>query len=269
MRTAVLGHVEWVDFLRVDRLPRSGAIAAAGDFWEEPAGGGGVAAVQLAKLAGECTLFTALGEDDRARRSRELLAGLGVRVEAAARAEPQRRAITFVEASGERTIITAGPRLSARGDDPLPWAEFERIDAVYVCATDAAALRLARRARILVATSRILPVLREAAVVIDALVGSANDASERYERGDLQPPPKLVVRTNGAKGGEYWTSGGSVTRYDASPVPGPIVDTYGAGDSFAAGLAFALAEGRKTEDAVAFAGRCGAAALTRRGAFAG
>lgn len=266
MRTAVLGHVEWVDFLRVDRVPKSGAIVNASEAWEEPAGGGGVAAVRLAALSGDCVLFTALGDDERGRRSRERLAARGVRVEAAERREPQRRAVTLVEASGERTIITAGARLAAAGSDPLPWPEFERIDAVYVCAADAAALRLARRARVLVATARVLPLLREASVVIDALVGSANDPSERYQRGDLHPPPKLVVRTNGAKGGEYWASGGGVHRYAPAQVPGPVVDAYGAGDSFAAGLAFALGEGREPAEAVAFAAAQGALALTRRGA---
>src|SRR5438874_2096280 len=61
MRTAVLGHIEWVDFVRVERLPRSGEILRALEAWEEPAGGGGVSAGQLAELAGACTLYTALG----------------------------------------------------------------------------------------------------------------------------------------------------------------------------------------------------------------
>src|SRR5262245_56160540 len=80
MRTAVLGHVEWVDFVRVAAMPRPGEIVRALDAWEEPAGGGGVAAVQLAKLAGTCTLFTALGEDERGRRVRKELPHHGVRV---------------------------------------------------------------------------------------------------------------------------------------------------------------------------------------------
>ncbi|HUE39952.1 MAG TPA: PfkB family carbohydrate kinase, partial [Candidatus Binatia bacterium] len=90
LRAAVLGHVEWVDFVRVERLPRSGEIVRAVDAWEEPAGGGGVAAGQLAKLAGSCTLYTALGNDDRGRRARDELAKHGVRVAAATRAEAQR-----------------------------------------------------------------------------------------------------------------------------------------------------------------------------------
>jgi ribokinase len=48
-----------------------------------------------------------------------------------------------------------------------------------------------------------------------------------------------------------------------------VVDAYGCGDSFAAGLAYALAETGAAEAAIAFAARCGAAALTGRGAFQG
>jgi ribokinase len=40
------------------------------------------------------------------------------------------------------------------------------------------------------------------------------------------------------------------------------MDAYGCGDSFAAGLGFALAEGKEPVEAVAFAARCGAACLT-------
>jgi len=269
MRAAVLGHVEWIDFVRVERLPRAGDIIRALEAWEEPAGGGGVAAGQLAELAGEATLFTALGNDERGRRARELLPRVSVRVQAATRDEPQRRGVTFTEAGGERTITVIGARIAACASDPLPWHEFAGMDAVYICAGDAAAVRLARRARVVVATARILPILREAAVELDALVGSRNDPSEVYSDGDLTPPPKLVVRTDGSRGGEYWRAGEPAQPYAPEPLPGLLVDTYGAGDSFAAGLAYGLATESSPEEAIVLASRCGARALTRRGAFGG
>ncbi|MEA2389120.1 MAG: ribokinase, partial [Thermoleophilaceae bacterium] len=68
MRTAVIGHVEWIEFASVARVPATGEIVAARRTWTEPAGGGAVAAVQLARLAGECTLYTALGDDEIGRR---------------------------------------------------------------------------------------------------------------------------------------------------------------------------------------------------------
>jgi ribokinase len=269
MRAAVLGHVEWVEFVRVDRLPTAGEIARATDAWEGPAGGGAVAAAQLAKLAGGAVLYTALGDDDRGRGAPALLEAEGVRVAAAWRTEATRRAVTFVDGGGERTITVIGPRLEPRAGDPLPWDELPAKDAVYVCAADPAAIRLARRARVVVASSRIIvPALAEAGVALDAIVGSARDPSEVYRDGDLDPPPRLVVRTEGAGGGTYREDGGREERYDAAPAPGPLVDTYGCGDSFAAGLAFALADGRGTVDAIAFAARCGAAVATGRGPYA-
>ena len=64
MRVAVVGHVEWVEFARVDHVPVPGEIVHALETWEEPAGGGAVAAVQLSRLAGECLFLTALGDDE-------------------------------------------------------------------------------------------------------------------------------------------------------------------------------------------------------------
>ena len=41
MRVAVVGHVEWIWFGAVDRIPAPGEIAHATDDWEEPGGGWG------------------------------------------------------------------------------------------------------------------------------------------------------------------------------------------------------------------------------------
>src|SRR5207253_3413509 len=57
MRAAVIGHVEWIEFARVERVPVAGEIVHALEAWEEPGGGGSVAAVQLSKLAEEVTFF--------------------------------------------------------------------------------------------------------------------------------------------------------------------------------------------------------------------
>ncbi len=135
------------------------------------------------------------------------------------------------------------------------------MDAVLFIAGDADALRRARRARVLTATAREIEMLRSGAVELDALVGSGEDEAERYHPGDLDPEPKLVVTTSGALGG--WMQPGGP--YVAAPLPGPREDAYGCGDSFMAGLTYALGAGLEGHDAVAFAARCGAAALTGRG----
>src|SRR4051794_13944540 len=161
MRVAVVGHVEWVEFARVERMPAPGEIVHALEVWEEPAGGGAVAAVQLARLAGECLFLTALGDDDLGHTAKRGLEALGVPVEAAWRSGPQRRASAQGEADAERTTRVRGAGMGPRGDAPLPWAGLDGLDAVSFPAGDPAALRAARAARRLVATVRAGEVLTD------------------------------------------------------------------------------------------------------------
>jgi ribokinase len=245
-----------------------GEIIDAPSTWAEPAGGGAVAAGQLLKLAGEVDFFVAVGNDELGARTRTALEELGLRVHAAVRDEPQRRAFTFVDAEGERTITSLGKKLHPHGTDPLPWEKLAELDAVYFSAGDADALRAARQARVLVATARELPTLVAAGVQLDVLVRSGRDPSEAYEPGLLDPEPHMIVSTMGRDGGSY-VAGDDSGSWAAAEPRGPIVNAYGAGDSFAAGLAFALARGDGTEQALAFAAECGAAAMTGRGAYDG
>ncbi len=264
MRAAVIGHVEWIDFLRVESVPKPGEIVHVSEAWEEAAGGGAVAAVQLVNLGCETMFFTALGDDERGRRSAEQLAGQGVALHAAWVGERQRRGVTYVDDAGERTITVMGEKLRPRGDDDsLPWEQLHRCDCVYFTGGDVQALMKARHAAALVATARELPTLRRAGVELDALVASATDAGERYQPGDLDPAPRLVVATSGRLGG--WAQPGGP--FAAAAPPAPVVDAYGAGDCFAAGLAFALGRGDEPRDAIALAARCGANVVTGRGPY--
>ena len=72
----------------------------------------------------------------------------------------------------------------------------------------------------------------------------------------------LVVRTHGSLGSRV----GDV-HYAAAEAPGAIADTYGAGDSFAAALCFALARGDSQDEALDLAARAGAAVVTGRGPY--
>ena len=266
MRVAVVGHVEWVEFARVDRVPQPGEIVHAHETWWEPAGGGGVAAVQLARMAGSADLFTAVGDDELGHHTKDALAPFGVRVHAAFRDRHTRRAFTFLDADSERTITTIGERIEANAADPLPWEDLTGADGVYVTAGGRGALEAARRARVVVATSRILPKLVRTRIPLDALVGSGSDPSEAFQFGSMDPRPGLEVLTAGRDGGRYRTASGETGSFQAVPVLGPAGDTYGAGDSFAAGLTFALASGMAVDEALAFAAKQGAEAMTRRGA---
>jgi ribokinase len=267
MRVAVVGHSEWVTFAQVHAIPGPGDIIHSGPFWDEPAGGGAVASVELARLAGSSTFFTALGNDSPATALVKAMTRFQVNVEAIRRPEPHPRAFTFLDPEGERTITVLGAGLKPRGEEPLPWEELARMDAVYFVSGDVTALRHARRAKVLVATARVLPVLSEARVSLDVLVHSSADAGEQYEEGSLEVPPAAVVSTEGSRGGRWRTASGEAGRYPAVPIPGERQDAYGAGDSFAAGLTFALGRGDSLSLALEQAARSGAAAFARRGAL--
>jgi ribokinase len=269
VKVAVVGHVEWIEFARVERVPAPGEIVHALESWEEPGGGGAVAAVQLARLARDCLFLTALGDDELGHRAERELMALGVRVEAVWRPAPQRRAFVFTDAHAERTITVMGDRVGPRGADPLPWPELADVDGVYFTAGDADAVRAARAARMLVSTARTIRPLAEADAQIDMLVASSRDVGERYTHGDIEPPPHLVAWTAGAAGGWVEAPDGTRTDWTAAPLPGPPVDAYGAGDSFAAGLTYGLAAGRSSEEALAIGAQCGAACVTGRGPYAG
>jgi ribokinase len=274
-RVGVVGHVEWVHFAVVARVPPAGAIVHARESFSEPAGGGAVAAVQLRKLAGAATFLTAIGSDGAGRRTAERLRDhYGVTLHAAAREAPQRRTFTFLDDDGERTITVLGERIVPVGADPLPWAALGDLDAIYLTGGDAGAVRAARAARVLVATPRALEALAGSGVTLDVLVGSAHDPGEVYGAGMLDPEPRVVVRTRGAAGGEWTTTGSDdggprSGSWRATPLPGDPVDAYGCGDSFAAGLTYGLGAGKALEDAIELGARCGAACLCGRGPYAG
>jgi len=266
-KVAVVGHVEWVQFARVPHVPLAGEVIHAHDAFEEPAGGGAVAAVQLARLAGGATFVTALGDDELGVRSTGRLHELCVDVQAARRPVATRRAVTLVDEVDERTIITLGPRLEPTAeDDDLPWEALGEKDAVYFTAGDLGALRAARAARVLVASPRAGEALGQG-VELDALVLSGEDVIERGQAARAQGDARLVVFTEGARGGSYRERSGREGRWAAVAPVADAVDSYGCGDSFAAGLTYGLGAGLEVPAALALAARCGAMCLTGHGPY--
>lgn len=264
----MVGHVEWVQFARVSHVPRAGEVVHARDTFEEPAGGGAVAAVQLARLAGGALLLTALGEDEHGRRSLERLRELGVEVRVSWRAARTRRALTLVDDAGERTITTFGERLEPRaGDTELRWDELADLDAVFFTAGDVGALRAVRRAsRIVVASPRAREALGHG-VGLDALVLSREDEIERGAALRAQDETALLVMTEGERGGSYRERSGDGGRWSAVPPPAKPVDSYGCGDSFAAGVTYGLGDGLTVADSLRLGAGCGAVCLTGHGPY--
>ena len=260
LRVGVIGHVEHVTLGRVPAVPDAGDIAhLEGPVWF-PGGGGGITFFQLMQSGSEVHLFTALGNDEAAAQVEAKLAATPAVVHAARRDQPHTRDVVMIDARGERTIVVVGEPLHPRADDPLPWERLAELDAVYFTAQDPAVLRLARRARILVATARRREAIRGAGVTLDGIIGSHADPRESSARRDYDPAPTAVVMTEGSKGGIVETASGT-TRFNAAPVESVLGGAYGAGDSFAGAFVHFLGLGCPAAEAAQRASPFGAAVL--------
>lgn len=264
-RIAVIGHVEWVLQARSREPLERGAIVQLYDVFEEPGGGGGVAARALPALGAETRFLTALGNDAAAREAESVLQREGVDVRVGRRAHPQNRVTTVADPGGERTILVHGPNAHPAIEDPLDWDDLSGFDGIFYTGDDPRTVVAARRAPVLVVTARRLASVVASGVQVDVLAGSASDHNERYELSELPARPRLCIWTEGAAGGRYLAEDGSEGRWEAAPPPGPVVDTYGSGDVFMAALTLELARGRGRDEALALAARASAAQLTRRG----
>ena len=218
--------------------PHAGEVVHAEDPFAEPAGGGAVAAVQLARLAGAATLVTRLGDDDIGARSRTRLAELGVDVRASVVQSATRSAVTLVDdaarAHDHDVRRSAWNRAAARR---RAGRASSRSTALYFTAGDEAELRLARsRSRALVASPR-------ARKALGPRRRARRAGAERRGRDRAATPPSRRSRMpswwcgrEGERGGHYRRRDGETGRWDAVRPPGAPVDSYGCGDSFAAGL---------------------------------
>jgi len=111
---------------------------------------------------------------------------------------------------------------------------------------------------VLVVTARRFDLLAASGVRADVLVGSARDRGEQFDLDRLAQPPGHVIVTDGVRGG---------TGYQALPPPASPVDSYGAGDTFAAGLLYGMADGLAQPAALALGARLAAESVTWRGAY--
>ncbi len=264
----MVGHVEWVLFGRAVTPPRAGEILHLTDPFEEPAGGGGVAAITLARAGADVVFMTALADDAEGAATRQRMAAEQIDVRAADRLGRQARAVTILDDAGDRTIIVSQPNEYPRGDDALGWEDLAGCTAVYATCGEPSGIAAARAAGALVCSARQLGALVASGVKADVVVGSLTDRGEQIDFRVLGAHTKAIVMTDGARGGR-WLSTDDSGLWHAAPLPGEAIDSYGTGDCFAAGLTYALGLGEGLDTAVATGAAWGAAATCRRGPYGG
>ncbi|GIJ09281.1 carbohydrate kinase family protein [Micromonospora andamanensis] len=263
--------------VRVPRLPLPVVDSVTVDPIELRVGNTGAGVVLAAHALGlRVTVVDTVGVDPAGAVVRAALARTGVRTVLADDPAGTRRSVNLVDPDGRRMSLY-DPRSS---DGPPPFAstqvaELAR-DATHVHLSIMGWVRdlLPDLGEVLgegVGTSTDLhdwdgrnPYHRPFAEVAELVLvsGAALDDRAAAVAGTLAPRPVLVTR--GADGAELYL-GGRVQRIPAAVPPGPVIDSNGAGDAFAAGIIAARSRGATWAEAAGYATRVAAAACTHDG----
>jgi ribokinase len=290
----VVGSLNMDFVVEVGHLPAPGETVLGRDFRMIPGGKGANQACAAGKLGGArvaVRMAGRVGYDLFADHLRASLSAAGVDVSAvcATKAQPTGVALIWVDAAGQNSIVVASGanrELAAADTESLRrtirGARFVLFQLETPLDTVAAALALAREegAGTILDPAPAQPLPPAMLARVDILTPNESEAlmllgrpAARVTPGDA-PALARALRELGARKvvlklgdrGCYFDDGERQVFSPAFPVE--VRDTTAAGDTFNAGLAIALAEGRSVADALRFANAAAALSVTRLGAQA-
>jgi len=272
---------------RAERMARMGETILGKSFSLGPGGKGSNQAVAAARMGGDVSILTKLGQDDFADMALQLWADAGVtpHVEQLADSYTGAANIFIEDASGDNAIIVApgaGATISAadmdRAGDIIRSASVFMTQLEQPMAAAMRALEIAKEAGVttilnpapsgelpkgmLALCDYVTPNETEACELTGVTVASieqANRASAILQDQGVGTP----IITLGERGA-YLHGHGLVPAVNA----GPVVETTGAGDAFNGAFASELAAGRDPVGAVRFGCAAAGISVTRPGAAA-
>jgi sugar/nucleoside kinase (ribokinase family) len=241
-------------FVGLEALPGPGEERFAGDMLRSP-GGGAITAIGATRLGLSTALVAPLGDDLAGRFVRNALVEEGIAV---GEARGSRTPTTVVmPVAGERTMVTVDPGVRARAADLEPLspraiaATLEQVDLLpgdacaFVTCGDDDARAFAGRLPTVTRKLRALIVNRREAGVL------TGEATPEDAARALASVAETAVVTLGPDGAVAVVGDRSVS---VNGVPATaVVDTTGAGDLFAAALAWADLLGADADVALAWA----------------
>jgi ribokinase len=283
----VVGSVNQDFVLRVGRRPKPGETVTDAELSRGNGGKGANQAAAAAFLGASVAFLGRVGDDEFGEPLVRALEEKGIDTSLIERASGASTGAAFITVTpdGENAITVApGANRSLTPEDVDAASDAIGEARVLVAQMEvpvktvlrAVEVAYERGTRALVNLAPVLEVPRELLVRLDPLVVNEHEADfllggevEGVE-GALAAAPKLLslgprsaVITVG-EAGAVFAEGES-----SGPLPAPkvdVVDTTGAGDAFVGALAAWLARDASLEEAVAYAVRAGAAAVTKEGA---
>src|SRR3712207_3362262 len=283
----VLGSINQDFVLKVERRPQPGETVTDAELSTGSGGKGANQAAAAARLGASVTFLGRVGDDEFGEPLVQALGEKGVDTSLVKQGSSESTGAAFITVTpdGENAITVApGANRSLTPEDAE--AASEAIgDAHVLVAQIEIPVKTVLRAvevaaecgtRALVNLAPTFEVPRELLEKADPLVVNEHEAAfllgggvEGVD-GALSAAPKLLslgprsaVITIGEAGAVF--ANGEASRHLPAPKV-EVVDTTGAGDAFVGALAARLADDESLEEAVAYAVRAGAAAVTKEGA---
>jgi ribokinase len=283
----VLGSINQDFVLKVERRPNPGETVTNAELSTGSGGKGANQAAAAALLRASVTFLGRVGDDEFGEPLVRALGEKGIDTTLVKRVSGESTGAAFISVTpdGENAITVApGANRSLTPEDADAASEAIGDARVLVAQMEipvetvlrAVEISAKRGTRALVNLAPTFEVPRELLEKLDPLVVNEHEAAfllgsevEGVERALSAAPellllgPRSAVITVGEAGAVF--ASGDSGRHLPAPKVG-VVDTTGAGDAFVGALAVKLTRDASLEEAVAYAVRAGAAAVTREGA---
>ncbi len=283
----VLGSINQDFVLKVERRPEPGETVTNAELSTHNGGKGANQAAAAALLGTSVTMLGRVGDDEFGEPLVQALREKGIDTSLVERASGKSTGAAFITVTpdGENAITVApGANRSLTPGDVEAAAEAIGDARVFVAQMEVPVQTVLRAVevaaeegtRALVNLAPTFEVPRDLLEKLDPLVVNEHEAAFLLGRevegvkGALSAAPELLssgprsaVITIGEEGAVL-ADGESVEHLPAPEVE--VVDTTGAGDAFVGALATQIARGASLREAVAYAVRAGAAAVTKEGA---
>ncbi|MGQ8338079.1 ribokinase [Sunxiuqinia sp. A32] len=285
----VVGSTNTDMVIQTKKFPAPGETILGGEFFMNPGGKGANQAVAAARLGGQVTFITKVGDDIFGKQSLENLRNENINVEYIQTdpKSPSGVALITVDGSGENSIVVAQgangtllpnniSELNSVFDEvdillmqleiPLETIEFFAKEAVErgikVILNPAPANTLSDN--LLANLYMITPNETEAEILTGVKVIDENSAKQAARILNAKGV-EIVIITMGSKGAMLYSNSQSVLIPAQKVSP---VDTTAAGDTFNGAIAVALSEEKELVEAILFANQAAAISVTRLGAQA-
>ena len=264
IKLCALGSVNLDMIIQTKTLPRAGETIAQGRFESLPGGKGANVALAAQRLGAQVELRAAVGADDYAAQALKFLKEGGVDLSHLVEIDGSHTGLAFINVAddGENQIAVASgannkftpTHLTPITADGIV-TQFEiPLETIEAGITGFDGFVAINASPVVAGLEKLLP---HASLII------VNEGEYAAYQEVLSGFDGLLAITLGSKGAKLLKAGEDIA--EAQPPKVEVVDTTGAGDSFAAALTVALMEGQSPQAALQFACNVGALTTTKLG----